>query len=161
MEKTTHYQLNKPEAADPLRLADFNENADKIDAALAAVRNEAANNLAAYQTSNDAAVAALQDASTRFGNCRVVTGTYRGTDKYTANNPSSLTFDQEPIALFISGYDHTAVLLRGSSGFVVNDSTGIRFLECTWGTTVQWYSTGNSVWQMNHNTTYAYFALFA
>ena len=73
MEKTTYYQLNKPEAADPLRVADFNENADKIDGLLkqvddnsvtrsAQVRSEAANALAAYKTSNDAAVAAVNTA---------------------------------------------------------------------------------------------------
>ena len=37
MTKTGNYNLNKPEPTDPLRLADFNENADIIDAALAAV----------------------------------------------------------------------------------------------------------------------------
>ena len=34
MEKTQYYNLNKPEETDPLRLEDFNENADLIDAAL-------------------------------------------------------------------------------------------------------------------------------
>ena len=34
MTKTINYNLNKPEPNDPLRVADFNENADKIDAAL-------------------------------------------------------------------------------------------------------------------------------
>ena len=34
MTKTEHYNLNKPEAGDPLRLADFNANSDIIDGAL-------------------------------------------------------------------------------------------------------------------------------
>ena len=34
MTKTQNYNLKKPEPNDPLRVADFNENADKIDAAL-------------------------------------------------------------------------------------------------------------------------------
>ena len=34
MLKTTNYQLNKPEGTDPVRVDDFNENADVIDAAL-------------------------------------------------------------------------------------------------------------------------------
>ena len=34
MEKTSNYNLNKPEATDPLRVSDFNENADIIDGAL-------------------------------------------------------------------------------------------------------------------------------
>ena len=35
MQKTSNFNLNKPEAADPMRLEDFNQNADLIDAALA------------------------------------------------------------------------------------------------------------------------------
>ena len=36
MQKTTNYNLNKPETTDPMRLADFNENSEILDAALAA-----------------------------------------------------------------------------------------------------------------------------
>jgi len=35
MQKTSNFNLNKPEAADPMRIEDFNQNADLIDAALA------------------------------------------------------------------------------------------------------------------------------
>ena len=42
MTKTEHYNLNKPEATDPLRLADFNQNADIIDTALAVMPRVAA-----------------------------------------------------------------------------------------------------------------------
>jgi len=34
MTKTENFNLNKPEAADPMRVEDFNHNADLIDAAL-------------------------------------------------------------------------------------------------------------------------------
>lgn len=37
MEKTVNYNLNKPEPKDPLRVEDFNENSDAIDAALGAL----------------------------------------------------------------------------------------------------------------------------
>ena len=37
MTKTQNYNLNKPEAGDPLRLADFNQNSDLIDTALASL----------------------------------------------------------------------------------------------------------------------------
>lgn len=37
MQKTSNYSLKKPDVHDPLRVEDFNGNADKIDAALAAV----------------------------------------------------------------------------------------------------------------------------
>ena len=39
MTKTQNYNLNKPEAGDPLRLADFNQNADIIDGALSKCAN--------------------------------------------------------------------------------------------------------------------------
>ena len=42
MEKTQYYNLNKPEVTDPLRVADFNENADLIDAAIKAVEQTVA-----------------------------------------------------------------------------------------------------------------------
>ena len=41
MTETVNYNLNKPEASDPLRLADFNENADIIDAALGVLTGRA------------------------------------------------------------------------------------------------------------------------
>lgn len=41
MQKTTNYSLKKPEPNDPLRLADFNENADIIDTAIKAVEQRA------------------------------------------------------------------------------------------------------------------------
>ena len=41
MTKTANYNLNKPEATDPLRLADFNGNADIIDAALGMLNGRA------------------------------------------------------------------------------------------------------------------------
>ena len=74
MQKTQNYNLNKPELTDPIRVADFNENAEIIDAALnglhteavtlaAQVRAEAANALAAYKTANDAAVAGKAEQS--------------------------------------------------------------------------------------------------
>ena len=50
MNYTETLKLNKPEAADPMRLEDFNHNADLIDAALAAC-----------------------------GNCSIVTGSFTGT----------------------------------------------------------------------------------
>lgn len=46
MTKTEHYQLNQWDAADPIRREDFNADNATIDAALAAVKREAANELA-------------------------------------------------------------------------------------------------------------------
>ena len=42
MQETSNYNLKKPEPTDPLRLADFNENADIIDGAIKAVERSVA-----------------------------------------------------------------------------------------------------------------------
>ena len=136
MLKTAIYNLNKPEAADPLRVDDFNENADKIDGLLkqvddnsvtrsAQVRSEAANALAAYQTANDAAVAAVNTAvstkaeqsavtaltATVSTKAQVAVGSYTGKGTYGSSNKNTLTFDFEPKIVFIfiaTGYGSMA-----------------------------------------------------
>ena len=141
MEKTTYYQLNKPEAADPLRVADFNENADKIDAAL--------------NTLNTAVAAK--------GNCKLVVGTYVGNGEYGSSNPISLTFDAEPLFLLINGYGYTAYMSKSGRNYASNSSgDSIRAMNRTWGKTVTWYNSGNQYLQMNiSDTTYTYMAFFA
>ena len=42
MQETSNYNLKKPEPTDPLRLEDFNENADIIDGAIKAVERSVA-----------------------------------------------------------------------------------------------------------------------
>ena len=42
MTKTSNYNLNKPEPTDPMRLADYNQNSDIIDAAIKAVEQSVA-----------------------------------------------------------------------------------------------------------------------
>ena len=41
MQKTQNYNLNKPEAGDPVKVADFNANADIVDAALGMLNGRA------------------------------------------------------------------------------------------------------------------------
>ena len=184
MEKTTYYQLNKPEAADPLRLADFNENADKIDGLLkqvddnsvtrsAQVRSEAANALAAYKTSNDAAVAAVStsvstkaeqsavDALTTAvaAGVKLQTGTYKGKGTYGSGNKNSLTLNFTPKFLMIWGpYAHIAAGLNGTELRVMFDYSGWG-LTTTWsGSTVSWYSSTGAQQQMN-DSGYSYYYL--
>ena len=86
MTKTQNYNLNKPEATDPLRLADFNQNADIIDAAL---KNQA----------NDLAVLSTTVASK--GNCKIAVGSYVGTNKYGSANPTKLEVGFAPKLVLI------------------------------------------------------------
>ena len=79
MTKTNNYSLKKPEPNDPLRVADFNENADKIDEAIKAVAVSVGDK----------------------GNCRIATGSYVGTGKQGPDNPTKLTFDFKPLWVMV------------------------------------------------------------
>ena len=186
MQKTKNYNLNKPEAADPMRVSDFNENADKIDGLLkqvddnsvtrsAQVRSEAANALAAYKTSNDAAVAAVStsvstkaeqsavDALTTAvaAGMKMQTGTYKGNGKYGSGNPNKLTLNFSPKFLMIWGpYSHIALGFPNNSVTVCYDYTSWS-CTATWsGNTVSWYCGTGAQQQMNENaSTYYYLAL--
>ena len=104
MQKTSNYNLNKPEVTDPMRLADFNENADIMDAALAG----------------------LNTAVSNMGNCKIMTGSWigDGTSKRTIQLPVTpkLLFiffdyidDAENWPTFIIAVDGIVRFLRGYS----------------------------------------------
>ena len=84
MLKTENYNLNKPEVTDPLRLADFNQNSDLIDAAIKAAEQTA---MAAYSADNAPWV---------MGSFSIA-GTLWETP--------AVTFNFEPRAVFIFGYN--------------------------------------------------------
>ena len=132
MTKTANYNLNKPEATDPLRLADFNENADILDGAL-----------------KNLSMAAP----------KIAVGSYVGTDTSGSSNPNRLTFDFAPKALFVWGNAYVAQAIRGQNMQAIspdNDTT----CTTTWnGNAVQWYA-GYPAWQMNYKgKTYCYLAI--
>ena len=89
MKQTSHFQLNQYEASDRILHGDFNSDNQKIDAALAAA-----------------------------GNCRVAAGSYTGTGTYGQNNPCSLTFDFQPLLVFLDTgvMDHPRSLYPAVSG---------------------------------------------
>ena len=106
--KTPNYQLNQWEATDSFLRNDFNEDNAKIDAAIMAVKNEAAEALNGYKASVDAALAAA-------GNCRVTSGSYTGKGTYGSSNPTKLTLPFEPKLVVIVRGRYTAS--SGSAGY--------------------------------------------
>ena len=111
MTKTQNYNLNKPEVTDPLRLADFNENADKIDAALNSL------NTAVGSKAEQSAVTALSrkcDAAYSAGNLPWETGTLDLTDADSGD--VAKTFDFEPSAILVGARTI-------SPGFGINGGT--------------------------------------
>ena len=138
MQHTTNYNLNKFEAADRVTRDGFNQNADRIDAAIKAASDAAA------------------------GGVRVETGTYIGTGTYGQSSPPcSFTFSAQPYLVIISGYGQL-LLQYGADKAFMNSGGGTAGLNyVNWnGSTVTWYSNINEFVQMNSNTwQYTYLAL--
>ena len=82
-------------------------------------------------------------------------GSYTGTDTYGSGNPTSYTFSKIPRIIFIissATQDGMGVIIpNDSSGFggkTLDNGWDFWVVNCT-GTTVQWYSNGNALKQMN------------
>ena len=136
MTQTTNFQLNQWSENDYVRRTDFNADNLKIDAALAAA-----------------------------GNCRIVTGSYTGTGKYGSSNVNSLSFDGQPLVIFIQASDarRFAILLNGcTSGNAVSVGSGDRFTVSWTENSVSWYNSEKVGIQMNEQgITYCYTALLS
>ena len=100
MQHTTNYNLNKFEAADRVTRDGFNQNADRIDAAIKSVADAAA---AAQSTANSAAASALN----------FVCGSYTGDG--AATRTINLGFTPRAVFLFAST-GHT-VIGSGTNGY--------------------------------------------
>ena len=162
MTKTTNYNLNQWDAADPIRREDFNADNAAIDAALNAIKNAEEEDV---QSLSETVAAVAAGLGTGGENARVAWGSYIGNDQAGPNYPSSLSFDFKPVWVYIVGYSsqsrnlYEGVFLRPSvwgSGYA--DS-----LSLTWTDRgVSWYapdgvSVGQSSCQLNmRNYTYHY-----
>ena len=151
MEYTQNYPLPLWDKEDAVLRTDFNENNQKIDAALGAA-----------------------------GNCRIACGTYTGTGNYGVDNPNTLTFDFTPKVVFIyvtpnyRGVAHTSsssstsywsvynqIFYCGASSFIVADSDGTGTVYYTLeNNALTWHTTLNAYAQMNSvSFNYAYVAI--
>ena len=150
MKKTTNYQLNQWDAADPIRREDFNADNAALDAALAAGAQALADYKSAndgavaqkadqsafadYRQSTDAALGALDTAMAALAaglgsggqNARIACGSYTGTGTYGQDNPTSLTFDFCPVLVIIgndahaTSYNSPSILIRGRTQVLGN-----------------------------------------
>ena len=136
MEYTKNYQLPLWDKEDSVLRTDFNENNQKIDAALATT-----------------------------GNCKIIAGSYIGTGTYGVDNPTELTFDKQPLIVFVLGGARQFTLLGAynTAMALVSGSTNLDYLPVTWNDHgLSWYHNTAAINQMNlPNTTYYYIALFA
>ena len=76
-QKTSAYQLNQWVKSDRILMEEFNEDNRIIDAALSSI-------------------------SAAAGNCRIAIGSYVGTGLCGESNPCSLTFDFQPLMVFLN-----------------------------------------------------------
>ena len=133
---TPNFNLCQWEATDKVLRADFNEDNQKIDAALAEI-------LARVP--------------------RFATGTYVGTDEHGANHPNTLTFDFKPYVVICydrSNYRCPALFIRGESRFLMEYGSGYAAQQLTWGeNSVSWYCSEDENRQLNsRDFTYRYLA---
>lgn len=162
--KTEHLQLHQWESGDAVLRREFNENFAKLDSAAKAAETEAARALSAYQTANDAAVAALGARTPR-----IKTGSYVGTGSCGKDSPNTLNFDFAPKLVVVARNDtkmlvHGTVLIAGqtlSGGIGTSSSAGTMLgLTVSWPANgVSWYA-GQAEKQLNDaDGIYHYFAI--
>ena len=140
MNYTENYQLPQWVETDRVLMEDFNDNNEKIDAALAEMAQAAAG----------------------AGNCRIVYGSYQGTGEYGPSHPTTLTFTGKPLAILVSGmYQFFSV--RGTTSAVAYYSSNQEAMESlTWGeNSVSWVSASAGQQLNENNTSYYYIALLA
>lgn len=112
----------------------------------------------------------IVDAVAKCGNCKIVYGSYTGTETYGSENPSTLAFASKPLFIVIravegnfgTGADQKMILVYGSTWCKSVDTSSNSHNFVTWsGNSVSWY--GYSAYgQMNESeTVYRYVALLA
>ena len=186
MQNTTNYALPTWEKDDQIKMSDFNALTAKLDAALksnadavasevsareSAVSAEASARESAVSAEQSARADALAAVAKNLGaaghNARIAWGTYTGTGKYGADNPTALSFDFCPVVVFIapvtpSTAKNPAVFLRGRSVASYDSDAAVSgSIRLTWGeSSVSWYNTGShESYQLNDKTAYCYVVL--
>lgn len=126
--KTSNYQLNQWISTDQVRMADFNADNQKIDAAL--------NTLAA-------------------GQLRIATGSYTGNGKYGATNPNTLTFPFVPLFVLLypegdRSYAFWHILIPGTQYALGTLSDNLsQYMYMSWNGTTASYYAGTAEYQNN------------
>lgn len=157
MEQTTNYQLSQWDEKDRILREDFNADNAKTEQALAE-QAEAQSQMAAVLA--------------KYGNCKIVYGSYIGTGTCGSGNPNKLTFDHKPLLVFVQGRNNSSEtadyylrLVRESVWSIGTIDNYCWSQKVTWGdTSVEWYGASSTVGTSQFNeksTVYYYVALLA
>ena len=135
MNKTANFQLTQWEKTDRIMMEDFNRDNAAIDAALKSSADKAA---------------ALQTALASCGNCRITISSYTGTGTLGEAHPTSLTFAEPPLLVFILGPE-SGFMARGRAMNAFQSSSNAT-PTTTWSAdqkTVSWYTPYDAKYQLN------------
>lgn len=135
MNKTANFQLTQWEKTDRIMMEDFNRDNAAIDAAL---------------KSNADKAAALQTALASCGNCRITLSSYKGTGTLGEAHPTSLTFAEPPLLVFVLGPE-SGFMARGRAMNAFQSSSNAT-PTTTWSAdqkTVSWYTPYDAKYQLN------------
>ena len=135
MNKTANFQLTQWEKTDRIMMEDFNRDNAAIDTAL---------------KSNADKAAALQTALASCGNCRITLSSYTGTGTLGEAHPTSLTFAEPPLLVFILGPE-SGFMARGRAMNAFQSSSNAT-PTTTWSAdqkTVSWYTPYDAKYQLN------------
>lgn len=142
MKKTKNFELNQWESTDRILMDDFNNDNDKIDAALGTLKTA---------SESQAATLAQHAATlTQLGNCRIYTTSYYGNGKFGSNSPNTLTFSAAPLVMLVFGATEAMFCSPTSGRGFSWDAASNYMIDCYYKDgTVTWYSTSNANGQMN------------
>lgn len=134
---TSNYQLSQWSASDQVRMADFNADNQKLDAALKALDSRA----------------------------RIVYGTYTGTGGHGSTAPKALDFastlGEAPKLFYIGGGTYPMLIARGETTVRLFPSDNNSQVVLTWTDTgLNWYNSYDDSYQFNvSGHTYYYIAI--
>ena len=147
MTKTMNYNLNKPEATDPLRLADFNGNADIIDTALAGCARVECGTYTGTHTYGSSSPNTLT-----FGIAPKIVFVFTVSTEYGSMANTAYTGNA-------MGENNVVFYYGGSKYLTYSSGTGLTHYTLS-GNTLTWYNTQSAWLQLNgNNTTYGYIAI--
>ena len=164
-QQTGNYQLSQWESTDRIQMEDFNSDNAKIDAALKANADAIATKANASALAAKADASALTALAATAGNCKIVTGTYTGTGSYGNSNKNTLTFENPPMAVFVSAtLGRQFAALKGSerTRALSHSSDQNDPVYLTWsGNSLSWYGNSATIQCNESGTVYRYVAFFA
>ena len=169
MKQTTNYKLSQWEKSDRIQMEDFNGDNAKLEAALKAQAGTLAahgasldgmKTHAATLSAHETAIAALNAAVSKRGNCQIQLVTYRGSNGGIASKPKTLTFAHRPMAIFLYGSpdNHFTWAARGYAQSYLTGNKAI--ISFSWGDrSVTWYGDNSTIGLDSSTCTYTAVAL--